>query len=74
MQQNNTSIDTQNDDSGFYDYEWLASFLKVSISVCRQWVSQNRIPFHKLAGGSLVRFKKEDIIKWLESSKVEVSQ
>lgn len=74
MQQNNTSKNNTENDSGYYDYKWLASFLGVSISVCRQWTSQGRIPYHKLAGGSLVRFKKSEIEAWLESSKVEAMQ
>lgn len=71
MQQNITSICKCNTESGFYDYQWLSKFLGVSVSVCRQWVSQGRIPYHKLAGGSLVRFRREDILRWIEDSKVE---
>lgn len=74
MQQINALKNNSGNDSGYYDYEWLADFLGVSVSVCRQWVSQGRIPYRKLAGGSLVRFKKSEIEAWLESSRVEVVQ
>jgi len=55
----------------FSDYQWLCDFLGISIHTARAWVSQGRIPYHKLAGGSLVRFERSEIEAWLEKSRVE---
>jgi len=62
------------DESDLANYDWLCSRLGISPNTARRWVMQRRLPFIKLANGSLVRFKKNDIEAWLENSKVEVSQ
>jgi excisionase family DNA binding protein len=69
MQHSKTDINIANKDFG--DYQWLCEFLGISVHTARRWVSEGRVPYLKLAGGSLVRFKKSDIVAWLESSKTE---
>jgi excisionase family DNA binding protein len=68
MQHSTAPIDNAND---YADYPWLCELLGISIHTARRWVCENRVPFIKLANGSLVRFKKSDISDWLESSRIE---
>ncbi len=72
MKQSTTSTNIENNDFG--DYQWLCEFLGISIHTARRWVSEHRIKFIKLAGGSLVRFKKSDIVAWLEKSIIEAEK
>lgn len=65
------AVDTNEIGKDFFGYFELSEYLKVSVHTLRQWVSQGRVPHLKLAGGSLVRFRREDILRWLEDSKVE---
>jgi excisionase family DNA binding protein len=56
--------------------QWLsvkeaAEYLGVKESTLYAWINQRRIPFHKIPGSHLVRFKVSDLIEWLESGKVE---
>jgi excisionase family DNA binding protein len=46
-----------------------AKLLGVKRSTLYAWVSQRRIPYLKV--GRLVRFRAEEIDKWLERNKVE---
>lgn len=46
-----------------------AKFLNLKISRLRAAVFRKEIPYVKL--GALIRFDKEDLLKWLESKKIE---
>lgn len=65
------TADTNTVNKELGDYTWLCEYLQISIHSARRWVCEHRIPFIKLANGSLVRFRKDDIAAWLEGSKVE---
>jgi len=49
----------------------LANWLGVKISTVNTWIAQRRVPFIKLAGGNLVRFKLSQIEVWLAECEVE---
>lgn len=72
MKQSITKIDTDPNDYG--DYQWISGFLGISIHTARRWVCEQRIPFIKLANGSLVRFKKSEIATWLDNSRTEAAE
>lgn len=65
------AVNTNEIDRDLFGYPELCQYLGISIHTARQWVSQGRLPHVKLGHGSLVRFRREDIEKWLESSRVE---
>ena len=69
-----STVDTNDISKDLFGYGELCQYLGISIHTARQWVSQGRVPHIKLGGGSLVRFKRQDIIKWIESSRVEAMQ
>ena len=46
----------------------------VKIATLRKWVHLRRIPYIKLAGGSLVRFRAEDLDSVIQSGLVSVRQ
>lgn len=71
MKQKTASL---NASSEFGDYRWLCAEVGVSPHTARRWVMERRIPFIKLAHGSLVRFKKADVRAWLEGSSVEATR
>jgi excisionase family DNA binding protein len=50
-----------------HDYPWLCNRLGISPITARKWVHQKRVPYIKLAGGSLVRFRESDIEAWIEA-------
>lgn len=74
MQKTNPSINRIYDNTEYGDYHWLCEFLGISLHTARRWVSEHRIPFLKLASGSLIRFRKSDISAWLESSRIEAAK
>ena len=43
----------------------VADLLEVKVSTVYDWASRNTIPYVKL--GRLVRFKKTDVFRWVES-------
>lgn len=45
----------------------LSEMLSISIETVYAWTSQKRIPFIKI--GRLVRFRSNDVNKWLEEKK-----
>ena len=49
----------------------LAEWLGIRVSTLNTWMAQRRIPYIKLAGGNLVRFKPSDIESWLGEYEVK---
>ena len=49
----------------------VAEMLRVSVKTVYSWVNSGRIPYYKLAG-SVVRFKEDEILKWIEESRGDV--
>jgi len=49
----------------------LVDWLGMRLSTFNTWIMQWRIPYIKLAGGNLVRFKLSQIEVWLAESGVE---
>ena len=43
----------------------LSAWLKIKESTLYLWVSQNKIPCHRIHG--LLRFESEDILRWLKT-------
>ncbi len=52
--------------SKWMTYDEVAEHLSVAVGTVRNWVSARRIPFSKRGG--MVRFKREDIDKWVEKN------
>lgn len=48
----------------------LADFLNIKVSTLYSWVNQKKIPYVKI--GHVVRFKREEIEKWLEDRSIKV--
>jgi excisionase family DNA binding protein len=48
-----------------------ADYLGVKVSTLYSYISSRRIPFYKIPGSQLVKFKISDLNIWLESGKVE---
>jgi excisionase family DNA binding protein len=53
----------------FFTPEELAEFLAISRATVYRLVGQRQLPFHKIGG--VLRFKKEDIEKYLEGGRIE---
>ncbi len=53
----------------FFTPEELAEFLAISKPTVYRLVEKRQLPFHKIGG--VLRFKKADIEKYLESGRVE---
>jgi len=49
----------------------LVDWLGIRLSTLNAWIAQRRIPYIKLAGGNLVRFKQSQISIWLNESEIE---
>ena len=47
-------------------YSGLATYLHMSQSTLRQYVMRGKIPYLKIAGQRLVRFRKSEIDNWLQ--------
>jgi len=54
----------------FYSVKELVSLLSIPKSTIYRWVREGSIPHYKV-NGYIVRFKEQDIIKWLERWKIE---
>jgi excisionase family DNA binding protein len=56
------------DAQAILDVNDAARLFNVSPSTIRHWVSIRRIPHYKLGSSrtALIRFKKTDLVKWLE--------
>ncbi len=52
----------------------VVDWLGIKLSTLNTWIMQRRIPYIKLAGGNLVRFKQSQIERWLGDSEVEPLQ
>ena len=50
----------------------LSAALNISIETVYAWTSQKRIPYIKM--GRLVRFNADEVNKWLERQRVQVSE
>jgi len=50
--------------------EEVANWLGVKVCTLNTWIMQRRIPYIKLAGANLVRFKQSQIEAWLVESEV----
>jgi excisionase family DNA binding protein len=53
----------------FFTPDELAEFLAISKVTVYRLVGKRQLPFHKIGG--VLRFKKEDIERYLESGRVE---
>ena len=53
----------------FFTPEELAVFLAISKATVYRLVGKRQLPFHKIGG--VLRFKRDDIEKYLESGRVE---
>ena len=52
----------------------MADYLGLKPATVYQYVSERRIPFHKVPGSSLVRFKLSEIDEWMASGRVETKE
>lgn len=62
--------------SGTRTSQWLsvkeaADFIGVKTSTIYAWISTRRIPYHKVPGSQLVKFRISEIDDWLSTGKVE---
>ena len=60
-------------------YQWMnvqevAEYLGLKPSTIYAYVSERRIPFYKIPGSQLVKFKVSDLNAWLESGRVETAE
>jgi len=53
----------------FYTPDELAEFLAISKPTVYRLVGKRQLPFHKIGG--VLRFKREDIEKYLEDGRIE---
>ncbi len=53
-------------------YAHTANFLGVSERTLRRWVKRDRIPHYKL--GRRVYFDELDLLRWIETCRVEVTE
>lgn len=58
----------------FLDVKECAAYLKVKESTIRAYVSEGRIPYHKLPGSNKVLFDIEDLRGWVRSGRVETRE
>jgi len=49
----------------------LAKYLQISKHTIYSWIFQGKIPYSKI--GRRVRFKREEIVRWSEGKKIEIS-
>ncbi len=52
----------------------VADYMGLKPATVYQYVSERRIPFHKVPGSSLVRFKVSEIDEWMASGRVETKE
>jgi len=45
----------------------IADYLGVKVSTVYSWVSDGRVPYHKIPGSHLLRFYVEEIDAWIVS-------
>ncbi len=62
-------MQTVKDDSEFLNVTQAATFLGVSVDTIYSWTMRKTIPFYKL--GRLVRFKKSELMGFIEGKRVE---
>ena len=51
-----------------------AQYLGVTIHAIRRWTSEKRIPYIKLASGSLVRYRQQDLDDFVLAGRVTPGQ
>ena len=58
------------------DLKETADYIGVKESTVYSWISKGRsnIPYHKLPGSHLLRFKKTEIDNWISSGKKETQE
>ena len=49
----------------------VAQMLRISVKTVYSWVNCGKIPYFKLAG-SVIRFKEDDIIRWINESRGDI--
>ena len=59
----------KNDDCEFLNVSQAASFLGVTTSTIYAWTMRKAVPHYKL--GKLVKFRKSELIKFMENKKIE---
>ena len=64
-----TGNNAENISKAFYTPEQLADFLCISKPTVYRLVCKRRLPFHKIGGA--LRFKREDIERYLEEGRIE---
>ena len=52
----------------------VAELLSISLNTLRQYVSKRKIPFIKVPGSNLTRFKSSDLWLWMEGGLNEVEE
>ncbi|RZF21731.1 DNA-binding protein [Halobacteriovorax vibrionivorans] len=62
----------ENSTKALLNIEEASSFLSVKVSRLRTAVFRKEIPFVKF--GRLVRFKKEELLKWIDSNTVKANE
>jgi len=56
----------------FIGYKMASDLIGIPIGTLYSWVSQKQVPHHRL-GKRLIRFKKSELLDWLESHKVQLN-
>lgn len=59
--------------SEFLTIKQLSELLKIPVNTLYSWTSQRKIPYKKV-NGYLLRFKLQDIERWLDGAKVEPTE
>jgi len=52
--------------------EELADYLRLTVATIRRWVSNRKIPFHKIMG--VIRFRLSEIEKWVDEGGLELQE
>lgn len=65
----NIGLNAHNQSKAFFTPEELADFLAVSKATVYRLVNKRQLPFHKIGG--VLRFKRTDIERYLETARIE---
>lgn len=52
----------------------VSEYLGVKPATIYAYVSERRIPFHKVPGSQLLKFKASEIDEWMETGRVETKE
>jgi excisionase family DNA binding protein len=58
----------EDNDAAWWNIKTSANYIAVSVAFMRKLVRQRRIPFVRV-GSKVLRFRKQDLDRWLESSR-----